>query len=387
MPALQGFLTRQRDAAVERPHGPDLAHRGRDRSTETGLYPDRDGLTVTNSYEFFDQARCVAAASATSARRSSTGPTRPTPRPANPLPTLITAGQRNTPAPWVAFTRAGCDFGGVGAADMELENTTSDVTQVFGANSPEAGLGNYVVRTSRPGSGRPQPRPPPTSRVRDPLLAAVQRAGRDVRQRRRRTRCRRARRLRRLQGPVRRAAREPVPHRPAGRRADAASPGAPVGLRRAPPVYDVFAPNATNSGPNAAPASTHPARSTPPPSTSAGGDTTTDRDHRGGTATPASPASTGWRPTTRSATRPRCRRPASPSPTRTSRTSTTTTTTLNHGNAFGPGEAGMEAQLPSTTRPSRRSSRRLANDGITKAQHASSWSPSTRATTTPAARR
>ena len=39
------------------------------------------------------------------------------------------------------FTRAGCDVGGVGTANIELENTatnaTGDMTRVFGANSPE----------------------------------------------------------------------------------------------------------------------------------------------------------------------------------------------------------------------------------------------------------
>ena len=54
---------------------------------------------------------------------------------------MITDGQKTTPAPWVPFTRAGCDVGGVGTANIELENTatnaTGDMTRVFGANSPE----------------------------------------------------------------------------------------------------------------------------------------------------------------------------------------------------------------------------------------------------------
>ena len=43
-----------------------------------------------------------------------------------------------TPAPWVPFTRAGCDVGDVATANQELENTTPDIADVFGANSPEA---------------------------------------------------------------------------------------------------------------------------------------------------------------------------------------------------------------------------------------------------------
>ena len=41
------------------------------------------------------------------------------------------------PAPWVPFTRAGCDVGDVSTANMELENLTPDLQNVFGASSPE----------------------------------------------------------------------------------------------------------------------------------------------------------------------------------------------------------------------------------------------------------
>ena len=45
------------------------------------------------------------------------------------------------PAPWVAFTRNGCDVGAVASANIVLENTgvsaTGDVTKVFGAGSPQ----------------------------------------------------------------------------------------------------------------------------------------------------------------------------------------------------------------------------------------------------------
>ncbi len=43
-----------------------------------------------------------------------------------------------TPAPWVPFTRAGCDVGDVATVNQELENTAVDIPKVFGANSPEA---------------------------------------------------------------------------------------------------------------------------------------------------------------------------------------------------------------------------------------------------------
>jgi hypothetical protein len=54
---------------------------------------------------------------------------------------MITDGQKNTPAPWVPFTRDGCDFGAVSLANIELENTGTgpfgDMSEAFGTGSPE----------------------------------------------------------------------------------------------------------------------------------------------------------------------------------------------------------------------------------------------------------
>jgi hypothetical protein len=51
---------------------------------------------------------------------------------------MIGANGKNTPAPWVSYTRAGCNFGTVAGANTELENTLPDLPHVFGAHSPEA---------------------------------------------------------------------------------------------------------------------------------------------------------------------------------------------------------------------------------------------------------
>jgi hypothetical protein len=150
MPALKSYLTGN-GALLSNDHTILISHTaGGIVSTETGLYPDRNGLTVTNSYEFFDKL----AASGVGFSSAFKYWTDPTDANRDPLPTLVTAGQKNTPAPWVAFTRAGCDFGGVGAADLELENTTSDVTQVFGTGSPEAALGTYSAGQPAGSQGR-----------------------------------------------------------------------------------------------------------------------------------------------------------------------------------------------------------------------------------------
>jgi len=51
---------------------------------------------------------------------------------------MLTAAGKNAPAPWVPFTRAGCNVGGVSTANIELENVGIDIPTVFGATSPEA---------------------------------------------------------------------------------------------------------------------------------------------------------------------------------------------------------------------------------------------------------
>src|SRR3954467_1408225 len=149
MPALKSFLE-SNGTLLSNDHTVLISHTaGGIVSTETGLYPDRGGLTVSNSYEFFDKL-VGSGVNFSSGFKYWTDPTGPD----DPLPTLISPGQKTTPAPWVAFTRAGCDFAGVGAADMELENTTSDVTQVFGTGSPEAALGTYSSAQPAGSQGR-----------------------------------------------------------------------------------------------------------------------------------------------------------------------------------------------------------------------------------------
>ena len=101
----------------------------------TGLYPDRVGSAIANSFGFYNSSGSVSFASdfvywtnTASATAGAAG---------DNYPVLVTDTGKNTPAPWVAYTRAGCDFGAVSLADMELENNTSDIINVFGINSPE----------------------------------------------------------------------------------------------------------------------------------------------------------------------------------------------------------------------------------------------------------
>jgi hypothetical protein len=107
-------------------------------STQTGLYPDRHGVTVSNSYFYQPPSKIPAFSTAfkywTDLVDDATGTN-------DPLPNMVTDGQKTTPGPWVPFTRAGCDFGAVSLANIELENIATgpfgDMSQVFGTGSPE----------------------------------------------------------------------------------------------------------------------------------------------------------------------------------------------------------------------------------------------------------
>ena len=145
MPHLLNFLT-SNGTLLTNDHTILISHTaGGILSSLTGLYPDRQGQTVSNSYFYFNPTSTPANRPAfsisfkywTDLVDDSTG-TR------DPLPNMVNGDSgeaKTTPAPWVPFTRAGCDFGGVSTANIELENTGTgkygDMTQVFGAGSPE----------------------------------------------------------------------------------------------------------------------------------------------------------------------------------------------------------------------------------------------------------
>jgi hypothetical protein len=145
MPHLLNFLT-SNGTLLTNDHTVLISHTaGGILSSLTGLYPDRQGQTVSNSYFYFDPTSTPANKPAFSTSfkywtdlvDDSTG-TR------DPRPNMVNGDSgtpKTTPAPWVPFTRAGCDFGGVSTANIELENTGTgkygDMTQVFGEGSPE----------------------------------------------------------------------------------------------------------------------------------------------------------------------------------------------------------------------------------------------------------
>jgi hypothetical protein len=118
MPHLLNFL-KQDGTIFTNDHTILISHTaGGILSSLTGLYPDRQGQTVSNSYDYYP-GTTANKPSFTSSLKYWTSPVDPT---NDPLPNMVTDGQKNTRAPWVPYTRAGCDVGGVGTANIELEN-------------------------------------------------------------------------------------------------------------------------------------------------------------------------------------------------------------------------------------------------------------------------
>jgi hypothetical protein len=106
-------------------------------SSLTGVYPDRHGQTVSNSYV---RTSSTGSFSFPSSFGYWTDPVSAANTPT--VQNMVTPTGATAPAPWVPFTRAGCDFGAVATANTVLENTgtgpNGDVTKVFGNPSPQA---------------------------------------------------------------------------------------------------------------------------------------------------------------------------------------------------------------------------------------------------------
>ena len=152
MPNLLNFFE-DNGTLMSNNHTPLIAHTAIDILTSlTGLYGDRQGMPgMNNAYRTFNPDGTTDPASSfaywtdpvfDTASPPTTGhDTNPSmvysptpPATTNPAPQPDTI----TPAPWVPYTRAGCDAGYVGTANVELENTAVDIPKVFGPNSPEA---------------------------------------------------------------------------------------------------------------------------------------------------------------------------------------------------------------------------------------------------------
>ncbi|GCF10968.1 hypothetical protein [Dictyobacter arantiisoli] len=131
MPNLLNFV-KNNGTMLAKNHTPLIAHTGDDILTSlTGVYGERHGVSVSNSYRYYNTD---GSTSSTPAFTYWTAPVSAT----NPTYNMLSAPNTNAPAPWVPYTRAGCNVGSVATANTVLENIGTDIPTVFGANSPEA---------------------------------------------------------------------------------------------------------------------------------------------------------------------------------------------------------------------------------------------------------
>jgi hypothetical protein len=137
MPNLLNFIE-GKGTLLANQHTPLIAHTATDILTSlTGVYGDQHGVPISNSFRYFNP-------------NGTTNPgvsfaywTDPiydysTSAPTDTTYNMLTAQGKNAPAPWVPYTRAGCNVGSVATANTILENTATDIPTVFGANSPQA---------------------------------------------------------------------------------------------------------------------------------------------------------------------------------------------------------------------------------------------------------
>ncbi len=137
MPHLLKFL-RGNGTLLANDHTQLISHTANGILTSlTGVYPDRHGQSVANSFRYYHPDGTTG--TGVSFAYWTDGIFDPaTTTPSDTAPNMVTDTGKQAPAPWVPYTRAGCDFGAAGLANMELENTGPDVPKVFGPGSPEA---------------------------------------------------------------------------------------------------------------------------------------------------------------------------------------------------------------------------------------------------------
>ncbi len=120
MPHLLSFME-DNGTLLTNDHTVLIAHTGGGMmSTMTGVYPDREGQTVSNSYVRTSTTGAFTFPSSfsywTDSVSSAGTPT---------VPNIVTPTGTNAPAPWVPFTRAGCDYGAVANTNTVLENVNA----------------------------------------------------------------------------------------------------------------------------------------------------------------------------------------------------------------------------------------------------------------------
>jgi hypothetical protein len=142
MPNLLNFI-RSNGTLLTNDHTVLISHTANGILTNlTGMYSDRHGQAVSNSYRYFRSDGSTASSSSFKYWTDLTDDVNATP--ADPNYNMVngdSGSPKNAPAPWVPYTKAGCDFGATALANVVQENTgtgpAGDMTKVFGTGSPE----------------------------------------------------------------------------------------------------------------------------------------------------------------------------------------------------------------------------------------------------------
>jgi hypothetical protein len=132
MPNLLNFL--QGKGVISGNHfTPLISHTADDILTGlTGVYGDRHGSPVSNSFGIY-KADNSSAVFQTSFVYWTTTTAQSHPEAGENLPVLVNENGKNAPAPWVAYTRAGCDVGAFSLNGLAIENKT-DIANIFGSS-------------------------------------------------------------------------------------------------------------------------------------------------------------------------------------------------------------------------------------------------------------
>jgi len=140
LPNLLHFITGN-GTMITHEHTPLIAHTADDIVTsESGLYGAEQGIPIANEYRYYTPSGSTDTAGSFAAWNDpivdyDTSNSKPV---GDHSPTMVGPNGKMAPAPWVPYTRAGCNYGSVASANTDLENLVPDVPLVYGAHSPEA---------------------------------------------------------------------------------------------------------------------------------------------------------------------------------------------------------------------------------------------------------
>jgi hypothetical protein len=139
MPNLLNFIE-QNGTLDAGDHTVLISHTANDiLTTETGLYSDDTGIFIANNFPVFGPGLGVSSIFFPSSFFYWTDTVAEiTPATMDNTFALTTPSGDNVPAPWVPFTRAGCDLGAFSTANIVLEREPVDVKTVFGPTSSQA---------------------------------------------------------------------------------------------------------------------------------------------------------------------------------------------------------------------------------------------------------